>query len=94
MEIKDENIKEFQRIAKKYGVDFAVQRDKSALNSNYLVFFKARDADALQAVMNEYTYNMISKKERKSVLDKLNKFKEKVAAMPKKTRTKRRERQR
>ena len=52
IEINDKNIKVFQRIAKKYGVDFAVQKDKTAMTPNYLVFFKARDADALDTVLN------------------------------------------
>ena len=49
IEIKDEGIREFERIARKYGVDFAVKRAKSD-ETKYLVFFKARDADALTAL--------------------------------------------
>ena len=44
-----------------------------------LVFFKARDADALTAAFKEYTAKTDRKKERPSVLKKLRKFKE-VAA--------------
>jgi hypothetical protein len=34
--------------ARKYGVDYAVKKDRSASPPKYLVFFKARDADALR----------------------------------------------
>lgn len=39
IEIKDENIKSFSRIARKYNVDFSVKRDKTAEPPKYLVFF-------------------------------------------------------
>jgi len=79
IEITDKNIKDFERIARKYGVDFALKKDKSGDIPKYLVFFKARDADALTAAFKEYTAKTDRKKERPSVLQKLRKFKE-VAA--------------
>ena len=79
IEITDKNIKDFERIARKYGVDFALKKDKTGDIPKYLVFFKARDADALTAAFKEYTVKTDRKKERPSVLKKLRKFKE-VAA--------------
>lgn len=79
IEITDKNIKDFERIARKYGVDFALKKDKTGDIPKYLVFFKARDADALTAAFKEYTAKTDRKKERLSVLKKLRKFKE-VAA--------------
>lgn len=55
IEITDSNIKSFERVARKYGVDFALKKDKSGDIPKYLVFFKARDADALTAAFREYT---------------------------------------
>ena len=55
IEITDKNIKDFERIARKYGVDFALKKDKTGEVPKYLVFFKARDADALTAAFKEYT---------------------------------------
>lgn len=49
IEITNSNIKGFERIARKYGVDFAVKKDRSVSPPKYFVFFKARDADALTA---------------------------------------------
>ena len=76
IEITDRNIKDFERIARKYGVDFALKKDKTGDIPKYLVFFKARDADALTAAFKEYTAKTDRKKERPSVLQKLRKFKE------------------
>ena len=47
MEIDDANLRQFERIARKYGVDYAVRRDKDAEPPRFLVFFKGRDADAI-----------------------------------------------
>lgn len=79
IEITDKNIKDFERIARKYGVDFALKKDKTGDIPKYLVFFKARDADALTAAFKEYTAKTDRKKEKPSVLKKLRRFKEQAA---------------
>jgi len=76
IEITDKNIKDFERIARKYGVDFALKKDKTGDIPKYLVFFKARDADALTQAFKEYTAKTDRKKDRLSVLHKLRRFKE------------------
>ena len=79
IEINDPSIKDFERIARKYGVDYAVKKDRSALPPKYLIFFKARDADALTAAFSEYTQKKVKKadrSERPSVLEKLAQLKE------------------
>lgn len=79
IEINDPSIRDFERIARKYGVDYAVKKDRSALPPKYLIFFKARDADALTAAFSEYTQKKVKKadrSERPSVLAKLAQFKE------------------
>lgn len=81
IEITDKNIKDFERIARKYGVDFALKKDKTGDIPKYLVFFKARDADALTAAFQEYTAKTDRKKERPSVLKVLRRFKEQAASL-------------
>ena len=79
IEINDPSIKDFERIARKYGVDYAVKKDRSASPPKYLIFFKACDADALTAAFSEYTQKKVKKadrSERPSVLEKLAQFKE------------------
>ena len=71
MEIADENLRQFERIARKYGVDYAVRRDTSADTPRFLVFFKARDADAISAAFKEFLSAKERKSERPSLLQKL-----------------------
>ena len=78
IEINDPSIRDFERIARKYGVDYAVKKDRSASPPKYLIFFKARDADALTAAFTEYTSKKVKKAEkteRPSVLEKLSHLK-------------------
>lgn len=81
IEITDKNIKDFERIARKYGVDFALKKDKTGEIPKYLVFFKARDGDALTQAFKEYTAKTDRKKERPSVIQKLRRFKEQAASI-------------
>lgn len=71
MEIDDANLRQFERIARKYGVDYAVRRDTSADTSRFLVFFKGRDADAIMAALKEFSNAKERKTERPSLLQKL-----------------------
>lgn len=89
MEVGDEGIRTFKRIANRHGVDFAITKDKSENSSKYLVFFKARDADAIKKVLVEYSAKVMNRKKevkRESVLEKLKKFKEIAKLTPKKER--------
>ena len=78
IEVTDKNIKSFESVAKKYGVDFAVKKDKSVTPPKYLVFFKGRDADAITAAFTEFTAKTMRNAERPSVLAQLKKFTELV----------------
>ena len=69
---------EFDRIARKYGVDYAIKRDRSSDPPKFLVFFKSRDADALTSAFNEYVGKKVKKASRPSVLQRLAHFKELV----------------
>ena len=71
IEISDKNIKDFDRVARKYGIDYAVKKDTTEAIPKYLVFFKARDGDALNAAFREYSAVAAKKKARPSVIAKL-----------------------
>ena len=75
IEVTERNIKGFDRVARKYGVDYAIKKDKSGEIPKYLVFFKGRDADALTAAFTEYTSKMEKAKDKPSVIQKLRSFK-------------------
>ena len=91
-EIEKEGIKDFERLAKKYGVDFAVRKDKTVDPPRYFVFVRAKDADALDAICKEHQARSMTKDSKPSVLAQLSKFKNLVASVPKKIREKKQER--
>lgn len=92
VEIDKSGMKNFERLARKYGVDFAVRKDKSVNPPRYFVFVRSKDSDALDAICKEHDARTMTKDKKPSVLAQLKKFKEIVAAIPKKVREKRQER--
>lgn len=93
IEITDHNIKSFERIARKYGVDYALKKDTSGDKPKYLVFFKAKDASALTAAFQEYTAKDAKREEKRpSLLAQLRKLKAAVRAAPQKEKRKEHER--
>ncbi len=79
IEITDQNIRSFEHCARKYGIDFALKKDPS--QEKYLVFFKARDADALEAAFAEYTAKTLKQQKKPSLKKQLSHFKEVVQGM-------------
>ena len=88
IELSDPSIKDFERVARKYGVDYAIKRDRNHDPPRFLIFFKSRDADALTAVMQEYAGRKVKKAQRPSVLQKLAQFKDMVKDNTEKVRKK------
>ena len=79
IEITDQNIRSFEHCARKYGIDFALKKDPS--QEKYLVFFKARDADALEAAFAEYTAKTLKQQKKPSLKKQLSHFREVVQGM-------------
>lgn len=76
IEVTDGNIKSFDRVARKYGIDYAVKKDASQTPPRYLVFFKARDTDALTAAFTEFSAKTVKRgQQKKSVLSALSQLK-------------------
>ena len=96
IDISKTDLKGFEKYARKYGVDYAITKDKSVLPPKYLVFFKARDADAMTAAFNAYSAEILAKDKRPSVLKTLHKLLDAVRDIPAKavTRDKQREQSR
>ena len=92
IDIANTGIRDFDRVAKKYGVDYAIKKDRSVSPPKYLVFFKARDADALTAAFNEYSAKQMNRSQKPSVLKQLSRFKELAAGISTKVRQKKLER--
>ena len=76
IEITDQNIKSFERIARKYNIDFALKKDKAASPPRYLVFLKARDVDVMTAAFREYSAKDLAKSKKPSLRKALAKSQE------------------
>ena len=74
IEVTEGNIKSFERVARKYNVDFAVKKDKTTNPPKYVVFFKGRDADAVAQAFKEFVYGNEKRKGRTSVREKLKRL--------------------
>ena len=70
IEITDNNIKAFEKVAKKYGIDFSLKRDKS-VDPPDISFLKARDVDVMTAAFREFTGKTLNKTKKPSVRKKL-----------------------
>ena len=76
IEITKDNIKAFESIAKKYGIDFALKKDTTESPPRYLVFFKGRDADALTAAFKEFSAKKLTQEQKPSIRKALSAFRE------------------
>ena len=76
IEVTDGNIKSFERVARKYNVDFAVKKDKTTDPPKYVVFFKGKDADVITQAFKEFVKVNEKKRGRVSVREKLAEFRE------------------
>ena len=78
IEVTDGNIKSFERVARKYGIDFSLKKDTSEQPPKYIIFFKARDVDVMTAAFKEYTANDLKKTNKPSLRKRLAKAMETV----------------
>lgn len=88
IEVNDSTIGSFNRVARKYGIDFAPFKVKG--ENKYLVFFKAPDADAMTAAFTEYTQRQVKKASRPTILQRMEHFKS-LIQHPKKDKTRHKE---
>ena len=88
IEVSDSTIGSFNRVARKYGIDFAPFKVKG--ENKYMVFFKAPDADAMTAAFTEYTQKQVKKASRPTILQRMEHFKS-LIQHPKKDKTRHKE---
>ncbi len=93
MALGNQSVKSFEQVARKYGVDFAIRKNKSTRPPQYTVFFKSSDKEAIISAFTEYTTKIAKKQERPSVL-KLLRSQSKERLAPNKERSKQKERER
>ncbi len=73
IEITDKNIRSFEKVARKYSIDYSLKKDKSADPPKYLVFFRAKDVEVMTAAFKEYTGVSLNKSRKASIRKRLQK---------------------
>lgn len=73
IEITDNNIRSFEKVARKYGISYSLKKDRSSDPPKYLVFFRAKDVDVMTAAFKEYTGATLLKSRRASIRKRLQK---------------------
>ena len=73
IEITDGNIKSFERVARKYSIDFSLKKDAHEQPPRYIVFFKAKDVDVMTAAFKEFAANELKKTKKPSLRKRLAK---------------------
>ena len=86
--VDDNNTRQFERIARKYHVQYKVFRCEKG---KYQIFFKAPNDEAMQAAFQEYAAKKIRKAERQPISQTLQKLQE-LNPIGNKSRRKERER--
>ena len=90
--ITDDNIKSFDRIARKYGIDYSLKRDNSVTPPKYLVFFRAKDVDVMTAAFREYTGVTMNKAKKPTVRKKLQQTIQRLAKHRERIKTRQKDR--
>ena len=92
IEIHDEHIHDFERIARRYGIEYAIKKERNREAPHYLIFFRSRDTDVLQTAFNEFVKKRLKIQDRPSLREKLQKLKlqnkERAAQVPEKVQRK------
>ena len=86
MDINNGDIRDFDRVAAKYNIDYAIKKDKSERPPKYVVFFKGRDADVISAAFKDFLNLEEKKSKRPSLRQKLQRFRSIVPIGPDKER--------
>ena len=94
IEVTDNNIKQFEKVAKKYSVDFSIKKDRTVDPPKYMVFFKGRDADVISQAFKEFVKVNEKVKQRESVKQKLQKLVKVVAQNKNKERSREKDKDR
>ena len=76
LDLDNKDLKNFDKVMKKYGVDYAIMTDKKTSPPTHTIFFKGKDADAINKAFDELTIDVTKNKGKPSVLAELKKFAE------------------
>lgn len=76
MEINNDNIRSFDKVARKYNIDYALKKDATQDPPKYFIFFKSRDRDSMTLAFKEFIKKNEQEKEKKPMKQKLKEYEE------------------
>ena len=81
VDIKNNNIKAFDPVARKYGIRYSLQKNASSKPPMWRVYFRAKDADSMTAAFKEFSDSILNAKDKDkpSVKETMLEMREKVA---------------
>ncbi len=87
----NDNMKDFRKYARKYGVSYSMEKDKSSTPPTYMIFFKAKDGNLIRKAMNSFVAEKMKddkEKPEKGISNALIDAKDKVSKQPSKVKKK------
>lgn len=78
IEITDQNIKAFDPIARKSGLDYNVKKIENGKPPTYLVSFKGKDIDVMTEAFREFTAKKLGRDKKPSIRKLLSTLKDKA----------------
>ena len=74
------NIKDFEKIARKYGIDYALEKDTSKEPPQHTLTYRARDTDTMMAAFKDYlNLSLVKQKSKKPTYkERVNNAKQKM----------------
>lgn len=79
IEITDNNIKSFDKIARKYGIDYSLKKDAAEEPPRYFIFFKAKDAEVMNSAFKEFVGREMNRQKKPSVIKRLRTIAREIA---------------
>lgn len=78
LELNDIDLKALKKELKRYGVKFSIKKDLE--NGNNIIFFQAKDIKVMEQAFKKTVqkFNKDKSRKRKSLIERLNNFKDKV----------------
>lgn len=81
IEITDQNIKAFDPIARKNGLDYNIKKIENGKPPTYLVSFRGKDIDVMTEAFREFTAKKLGRDKKPSIRKQLSTLKDKAAAL-------------
>lgn len=78
IEVTDQNIRSFNRTARKFHIDYSLRKDNSVDPPRYMVFFRARDNDIMTAAFKSFLNSERNRDKKPSVRTRLKSLGEQV----------------